>query len=220
MIKSLKISKKLEDYIAHHSYELNPIQKEIINHNEKMGSQKKMQISVTQGYFFQFFIKSFNIKKILEIGTFTGYSSLTMALALPKNGHITCLDKNKKTSELANNFFKKANVDKKINLIVGEAIVSLINLLNENKKFDLIFIDADKENYIKYYDLCFNLISNKGLILIDNVLWKGEVIDKNKNDRMTNIIRDFNTYIKNDDRIEKTILPIGDGLTICRKIYV
>ena len=86
------------------------------------------------------------------------------------------------------------------------------------KKFDLIFIDADKENYIKYYDLCFHLISNKGLILIDNVLWKGEVIDKNKNDRITNIIRDFNTYIKNDDRIEKTILPIGDGITICRKI--
>ena len=140
-----------------------------------------------------------------------------MALALG-DGFITCLDKNLKTSEVAINFFKKANVDKKINLIVGEAIVSLINLLNENKKFDLIFIDADKENYIKYYDLCFNLISNKGLILIDNVLWKGEVIDKNKNDRMTNIIRDFNTYIKNDDRIEKTILPIGDGLTICRKI--
>ena len=105
MIKSLKISKKLEDYIVEHSYELNPVQKEIINYNEKMGRIKKMQISVTQGYFFQFFIKSFNIKKVLEIGTFTGYSSLTMALALPKNGHITCLDKNKTTSEIAKNFF-------------------------------------------------------------------------------------------------------------------
>ena len=113
MIKSLKISKKLEDYIAEHSYDLNSVQKEIINHNEKMGNQKKMQISVTQGYFFQFFIKSFNIKKVLEIGTFTGYSSLTMALALPKNGHITCLDKNKKTSEIAKNFFSKAGIQKK-----------------------------------------------------------------------------------------------------------
>ena len=113
MIKSLKISKKLEDYISEHSYELNPVQKEIINYNEKMGSQKKMQISVTQGYFFQFFIKSFNIKKVLEIGTFTGYSSLTMALALPKNGHITCLDKNKKTSEIAKNFFTKGWYSKK-----------------------------------------------------------------------------------------------------------
>ncbi len=82
----------------------------------------------------------------------------------------------------------------------------------------MIFIDADKENYIKYYDLTFQLLSSKGLILIDNVLWKGEVINKNKNDKMTNIIREFNTYIKNDKRIEKTILPIGDGITICRKL--
>ena len=117
MIKSLKISKKLEDYIAHHSYELNPIQKEIINHNEKMGSQKKMQISVTQGYFFQFFIKSFNIKKVLEIGTFTGYSSLTIALALPKNGHITCLDKNKTTSTLDTEGTKVMESPKEENII-------------------------------------------------------------------------------------------------------
>ena len=82
----------------------------------------------------------------------------------------------------------------------------------------MIFIDADKENYIKYYDLAFKLISKNGLILIDNVLWKGDVANNNKSDRMTNIIRDFNTYIKNDQRIEKTILPIGDGVTICRKI--
>ena len=217
MTKSIKIDEALENYISSNSYELHPVQKEIINYNKSLGDIKKMQISITQAYFMQLLIKINNVKQILEIGTFTGYSSLSMALALG-DGFITCLDKNKKTSELANNFFKKANVDKKINLIVGDATESLNNLININKKFDLIFIDADKENYIKYYDLCFHLISNKGLILIDNVLWKGEVIDKNKNDRITNIIRDFNTYIKNDDRIEKTILPIGDGLTICRKI--
>ena len=187
MTKSIKIDEALENYISSNSYELHPVQKEIINYNKSLGDIKKMQISITQAYFMQLLIKINNVKQILEIGTFTGYSSLSMALALG-DGFITCLDKNKKTSELANNFFKKANVDKKINLIVGEAIQSLNNLINENKKFDLIFIDADKENYI------------------------------NKNDRMTNIIRDFNTYIKNDDRIEKTILPIGDGLTICRKI--
>ncbi len=217
MTKSIKIDEVLENYISNNSYELHPIQKEIINHNKNLGDIKKMQISVTQGYFMQLLIKINSVKQILEVGTFTGYSALSMALALG-DGFITCLDKNEKTSEIANNYFKKANVDKKINLILGEAIESLNHLINENKKFDLIFIDADKENYIKYYELCINLISNKGLILIDNVLWKGEVVDKNKNDRMTNIIRDFNTYIKNDDRIEKTILPIGDGVTICRKI--
>jgi len=215
--KSIKINEFLENYISDNSYELHTVQKEIINYNKNLGVTKRMQISVTQDYFMQLLIKINNVKQILEVGTFTGYSALSMALALV-DGFITCLDKNKKTSKVANNFFKKANVDKKINLIVGDATKSLNNLINTNKKFDLIFIDADKENYIKYYDLCFNLISNKGLILIDNVLWKGEVIDKNKNDRMTNIIRDFNTYIKNDIRIEKTILPIGDGMTICRKI--
>jgi len=215
--KSIKIDEALENYISKNSYELHPVQKEIINHNNNLGDIKRMQISVTQAYFMQLLIKINNVKQILEIGTFTGYSALSMALAID-DGFITCLDKNEKTSEVANNFFKKANVEKKINLIVGTAIDSLNNLINENKNFDLIFIDADKENYIKYYDLAFKLISSNGLILIDNVLWKGDVIDENKNDTMTNIIRDFNTHIKNDDKIEKTILPIGDGVTICRKL--
>ena len=217
MTKSIKIDEVLENYISNNSYELHPIQKEIINHNKSLGDIKRMQISVTQAYFMQLLIKINKVKQILEIGTFTGYSALSMALAVD-DVYVTCLDKNEKTSEIANNFFKKANVDKNINLIVGAAIDGLNDLIIENKKFDMIFIDADKENYIKYYDLAFKLISDNGLILIDNVLWKGEVIDKSKNDRMTNIIRNFNTHIKNDNRIEKTILPIGDGVTICRKI--
>ena len=217
MTKSIKIDESLENYISNNSYKLHPVQKEIIEHNKSLGDIKRMQISVTQAYFMQLLIKINNVKQIIEIGTFTGYSALSMALAV-NDVFITCLDKNKKTSEVANNFFNKADVKKRINLIVGNAIDSLNNLINKNKKFDLIFIDADKENYIKYYDLAFKLISKNGLILIDNVLWKGEVIDKNKNDKITNIIREFNTYIKNDDKVEKTILPIGDGVTICRKL--
>ena len=217
MTKSIKIDEALENYISNNSYELHPVQKQIINHNNNLGDIKRMQISVTQAYFMQLLIKINNVKQILEIGTFTGYSALSMALAID-DGFVTCLDNNEKTSQVANNFFKKANVEKKVNLIVGTAIDSLNNLINENKNFDLIFIDADKENYIEYYELAFKLISRDGLIIIDNVLWKGDVIDKNKNDRMTNIIRDFNTHIKNDDKIEKTILPIGDGVTICRKL--
>ena len=217
MTKSIKIDEVIENYISNNSYKLHSVQKEIIEHNKSLGDIKRMQISVTQAYFMQLLIKINNIKQILEIGTFTGYSALSMALAV-NDVFITCLDKNKQTSEVANNFFNKADVKKRINLIVGNAIDSLNNLINKNKKFDLIFIDADKENYIKYYDLAFKLISKNGLILIDNVLWKGEVIDKNKNDKITNIIREFNTYIKNDDKVEKTILPIGDGVTICRKL--
>ncbi len=218
MIKSLEINERLEKYISDHSYDLHPIQKEILTHNNSLGLSKRMQISVTQAYFFQLFIKLNKIEKILEIGTFTGYSALSMGLAMPKNGNITCLDINKKTSESAKNFFKKANLGKKIEIILGPAIDSLKNLKSNKKKFDMIFIDADKENYKNYYNLSLELVKNNGFILIDNVLWKGDVIDPNKNDKLTNIIREFNSFIKKDDRVEKTILPLGDGVTICRKI--
>ena len=217
-MKNIKIDESLEKYISDNSYDLHPIQKEIIEYNNNLGEIKKMQISVTQAYFMQLMIKITNVKKILEIGTFTGYSALSMALAMDADGLITCLDKNKETSDTANNFFKKANVSNKIDLLIGSAVENLNILIKQNKSFDLIFIDADKENYIKYYDLAYQLLSTNGLILIDNVLWKGEVINNNKNDKITNIIKDFNKYIKNDNRIDKTILPIGDGVTICRKL--
>ena len=218
MIKSLKIDERLEKYISDHSYDLHPVQKEILSHNDGLGLSKRMQISVTQAYFFQFFIKTNNIKNILEIGTFTGYSALSMGLSIPKDGRIICLDINKETSEWAKIFFKKANLDKKIKIILAPAIESLKKLKNKKKMFDMIFIDADKENYKNYYNLSLELVKNNGFILIDNVLWKGDVADPNKNDRLTNAIREFNSFIKQDDRIEKTILPLGDGITICRKI--
>ena len=218
MIKCLKIDEKLEKYISDHSYDLHPVQKEILNHNDNLGNVKKMQISVTQAYFFQFFIKTNSIKNILEIGTFTGYSALSMGLAIPKDGNITCLDINKETSEIARNFFKKANLDKKVQIILGSAMNTLKKLKDDKRFFDMIFIDADKENYKNYYNLSLELVKNNGFILIDNVLWHGDVADPGKNDRLTNIIREFNSFIKKDNRIEKTILPLGDGVTICRKI--
>jgi len=218
MIKSLKIDEKLEKYISKHSYDLHPVQKEILNYNDSLGDVKKMQISVTQGYFFQFFIKTNSIKNILEIGTFTGYSALSMGLAIPKDGNVTCLDINKETSETARNFFKKANLDKKVQIILGSAMNTLKKLKDDKRFFDMIFIDADKENYKNYYNLSLELVKNNGFILIDNVLWHGDVADPGKNDRLTNIIREFNSFIKKDNRIEKTILPLGDGVTICRKI--
>ena len=218
MTKSLIIDEKLEKYISDHSYDLHPVQKEIINYNNRFGDIKKMQISITQAYFFQFLIKTINIKSILEIGTFTGYSALSMGLVLPKDGKITCLDINEKTSEEASLFFKKANLDKKIKIILAPALRSLNKFKKDKKKFDMIFIDADKENYKNYYEVSLDLVKKNGFILVDNVLWKGEVADPKKNDKLTNVIREFNSFIKKDDRIEKTILPLGDGVTICRKI--
>ena len=217
MIKSLNINENLEKYIRENSYDLHPVQKDIIEYNNSLGNQKKMQISVTQSYFFQFLIKTNNIKNILEIGTFTGFSALAMALSLPKNGKIICLDKNEETSKKAISFFKKAKVENLIEVKIGPALKTLDEIKKRKIFFDMIFIDADKENYQNYYNSCFDLIKNTGFILIDNVLWHGDVADPNKNDKLTNILRDFNSFIKKDDRIHKTILPLGDGITICRK---
>ena len=218
MIKNLKIDENLEKYIRENSYDLHPVQKNIIEYNNSLGKQKKMQTSVTQSYFFQFLIKTNNIKNILEIGTFTGFSALTMALSLPKNGKIICLDINEETSKKAISYFKKAKVDNLIEFKIGSALKSLNEIKQQNLFFDMIFIDADKENYKNYYNACFSLIKNTGFIIIDNVLWHGDVADPNKNDKLTSILREFNSFLKKDDRIEKTILPLGDGITICRKI--
>ncbi len=218
MIKSLEINERLEKYISNHSYDLHPVQKELLKYNDTLGHSKKMQISVTQAYFFQFIIKTNNIKNILEIGTFTGFSALSMGLVIPEDGKITCLDINKETSGKAMNFFQKANLQKKIKIILAPAFNTLNQLKNEKKKFDMIFIDADKENYKSYFNLSLELIETNGFIIIDNVLWKGDVADINKKDDLTNTIREFNSFIKKNDSIEKTILPIGDGITICRKI--
>ena len=216
MPKNLDLTDNLEKYIIEHSENLTETQKEIINYNTSLGDQKKLQISISQAQFLQTLIKISNIKSVLEIGSFTGFSALSMALVLPKDGSLLSLDKNSEFSNKAKSFYKKAN-ENKITQIIKPAIESLDELKNSKKKFDLIFIDADKENYINYYEKCMDLVNKNGLIIIDNVLWHGEVADKSKDDRFTNIIRDFNKHIKKDNRVSKNIIPIGDGLTICIK---
>ena len=141
-----------------------------------------------------------------------------MCIGLENDSKITTIDKNKDTSLVAKNFFEKAKVSKKIDVIIDEAINGINKLISQKKSFDLIFIDADKENYKKYYELSFNLLKRDGFIIIDNVLWHGEVVDKNNKEHLTEIIRDFNTYVKNDLRVENMIIPIGDGFSICRKL--
>ena len=216
MPKKLDLTENLENYIIDHSEVLSEVQKEIIEYNISLGDQKRLQISISQAQFLQTLIKASNVKKILEIGSFTGFSALSMALALPSDGSLISLDKNSEFSNKAKFFYEKAN-EKKIKQIIKPAIESLKELKNSSHIFDLIFIDADKENYLKYYDICIELINTNGLIIIDNVLWHGEVVDNTKNDKFTNIIRDFNKYVKEDNRVIKNIIPIGDGLTICIK---
>ena len=218
MFKNIEVTQDLLDYIYSHTSSLHPIQKEILQYNKTLGDIQRMQISESQALFLQFVIKFNNITSCLEIGTFTGFSALSMALALPIDGKLVALDKDKEIIKVAQSFFKKAKMDNKISTIIEKAEKTLKSLIEVNSIFDLVFIDADKANYTTYFDFAINLVKRNGLIIFDNVLWHGDVAKKNVTDDQTELIRKFNMYIKNDKKTEKTILPIGDGLTICRKL--
>ena len=214
MGKALEITEKLQKYIDNFSLNLNPIQQEIIDYNNSLGNEKRMQVATSQCHFLHLIIKTSNIKNVLEIGTFTGLSALSIALALPDDGKLIALDKNEETNKVAVSFFKKANQEKKIQTIIKPALDSLDEL--KTNKFDMIFIDADKMNYKKYYERSLRLLDKGGLIIIDNVLWHGEVADEDNLHKFTINIRDFNTYVANDKRVEQIIVPLGDGMTVCR----
>ena len=211
---NLEITEKLQNYINDFGLTLNPVQQEIINYNNKLGDIKRMQVAISQCHFLHLIIKTSNIKNVLEIGTFTGLSALSILLALPNDGKLIALDKNEETNKVALNFFKKANQDHKIETKIKPALESLDEL--KNIKFDMVFIDADKMNYKEYYERSLKLVDKGGLIIIDNVLWHGEVADKDNLDKYTVNIREFNSYVSNDKRVEQIIVPLGDGMTVCR----
>ena len=211
---NLKITKELQDYINDFGLTLNPVQQEIINYNNTLGDIKRMQVDPSQCYFLHLIIKISNIKNVLEIGTFTGLSALSILLALPDDGKLIALDKNEETNKVALDFFKKANQDHKIKTKIKPALESLDEL--KNNKFDMVFIDADKMNYKEYYEKSLRLLNKGGLIIVDNVLWHGEVADDINEDKLTVNIREFNKYVANDKRVEQIIVPLGDGMTVCR----
>jgi len=214
MGKNLEITESLQKYIDNFSLKLHPIQQEIIDYNNTLGDVKRMQVATSQCHFLHLIIKTSNIKNVLEIGTFTGLSALSIALALPDDGKLIALDKNEVTSKVAIDFFKKANLDDKIQTMTKPALDSLDELKND--KFDMVFIDADKMNYKEYYERSLNLMDKGGLIIVDNVLWHGEVADEDNLDKFTVNIRDFNAYVASDKRVEQIIVPLGDGMTVCR----
>ena len=211
---NLDITEKLQNYINDFGLKLSPVQQEIINYNKTLGDVKRMQIDPTQCYFLHLIIKISNVKDVLEIGTFTGLSALSISLALPEDGKLIALDKNEETNKIALSFFKKANQTHKIQTIVKPALETLDEL--NNKKFDMVFIDADKMNYKAYYEKSLGLINRGGLIVIDNVLWHGEVADEKNDDKFTINIREFNKFVSEDKRVEQIIIPLGDGMTVCR----
>ncbi|MFZ0218993.1 MAG: class I SAM-dependent methyltransferase [Candidatus Aquirickettsiella sp.] len=179
----------------------------------------RMEISPEQGQLMAFLIELTGAVKTLEIGVYTGYSSLAVALALPETGKIIACDINKETTAIAYKFWQKANVAHKIDLQLAPALETLDSLINQNhsNSFDFIFIDADKQNYLNYYERSLTLLRTGGLMLIDNVLWDGKVADASVHDKQTLALRAFNQTIYQDKRVSMCLIPISDGLTLIRK---
>ena len=178
-----------------------------------------MQISPEQGQFMQFIVKMVGARYTIEIGVYTGYSVLCVALGLPEDGRIIACDINREWTDIAREYWKKAGVNDKIDLQIAPALDTLTELENDGRKnqFDFAFIDADKVNYDIYYEKCLNLVRPGGVVAIDNVLWSGAVADLSITDESTNTIRSLNEKLHNDRRIDLSMVPIGDGLTLARK---
>ena len=178
-----------------------------------------LQIAPEQGQFMALLVRLMGVKKCLELGVFTGYSALSVALALPPDGKLIACDVNEEWTSMARRYWQEAGVAHKIALRIAPALETLDKLLanGEAGSFDFVFIDADKENYTNYYERSLELVRHGGLIVIDNVLWSGRVADPNEQDVDTVAIRRFNTKLHFDERIDLSMLPLADGLTLAYK---
>ena len=178
-----------------------------------------MQISPEQGQFMSLLVKLLGVQKVLEIGVFTGYSSTIVALALPVDGQITACDIDEDFTSIAQRYWQEAGVSQKINLNLAPALETLNKLLDQGAEatYDMAFIDADKCNYPNYYEPCLRLLKPGGVLLVDNVLWDGRVADLSINDLDTDGIRRLNKLVYEDRRVDMSLIPLGDGLTLVRK---
>ena len=178
-----------------------------------------MQISPEQGQFMRLLVRMMDAKRCLEVGVFTGYSSLCVALALPDDGRIIACDVSEEFTAVARRYWKEAGVERKIELRLAPAVETLDKMLKngEQGRYDFAFIDADKGNYLNYYERVLKLLRPGGLMAVDNVLWSGSVIDRKDKSGDTVAIRKFNEALHADNRIELSLVPIGDGLTLARK---
>ncbi len=218
--KTLNLNEQLYTYLIDNSLREPEILRQL-REEIKIHPYRNMQIAPEQGQFMALLVKLMGAKKTLEIGVFTGYSSLSVALALPPDGKIIACDISEEFTAIAKRYWQKAGVDHKIDLRIAPALSTLNNLLDsgEQESFDLAFIDADKVNYYEYYEMALKLLRPGGLILIDNVLWNGRVVDENVQDENTIAIRNFNAKLHQDQRINLSLVPIADGLTLAWKIH-
>ena len=204
----------LDEYIEAHTTNADAVLAELYRETHLHVMNPRMASGPVQGQFLQFIVQMLKPKRVLEIGTFTGYSAICLAKNLPKNGRLTTIEANVEYEEIIRKYFDKAQVTNKIDLILGDAKQVIPNLTDG---FDLVFIDADKISYPTYYDLVIDKVNVGGFILADNVIWEGKVLNTNTKERDTQAIITFNDKVQNDPRVENVLLPIRDGLMMVRK---
>ncbi len=214
----LSYTSSLRQYVWQYGLREHPALKELRTETEKLPSSM-MQICPEQGALMGNLIRLIAAKKTIEVGTYTGYSTMAVALALPEDGEVVACDVSEEWTSVAKKAWEKAGIANKIDLQLAPASNTLDALLAEGKEgsFDFAFIDADKTNYQIYYELCLKLIRQGGVIVIDNVLWGGAVTDSNRNDADTEAIRELNQFIATDERVSISMIPVGDGLTVAVK---
>jgi caffeoyl-CoA O-methyltransferase len=212
------IDDKIYDYILDNSLRDLPVLAQLRQETQEMPSGG-MQVSPDQGQFMGLLVQLAGARKIVEVGTFTGYSSTVMALALPDDGRLVACDMSEEYTNVARRYWQEAGVADKIELRLGLGGETLAAMLaaGDAGSYDLAFIDADKVNYGDYYEKCLQLLRPGGLILIDNVLWSGRPADPQEDDEDTVAIRQLNAAIHQDERVDVSLLSIGDGLTLARK---
>ena len=216
--QTIGLDDRLYDYLLSATLRETPVLAELRKETAKH-PQSRMQISPEQGQFMALLIQLMGAKRTLEIGVFTGYSTLAVAMALPEDGQIIACDVNEKDTAIARQYWEKANVTHKIDLRIAPALDTLNALIAEGEsgRFDFAFIDADKSNYDNYYEKSLQLIRPGGLIAVDNTLWYGRVADLSVQDNRTKRIRALNTKVCNDERVTMSLLPVGDGLLLAIK---
>ena len=214
--RSFFLEDKIVDYIFSSSTEIDRVQKSLIDETANLGWVSRMQISPDQGNLLTMLVKALRPNFAVEVGTFTGYSALSIAKGLPANAKLLCCDVSETWTDIAKRHWKQAGVEGKIDLILAPALETLEKIA-EGQQIDFAFIDADKGNYINYYEAILNRLSENGLIVVDNVLWSGRVVDDSINDEDTIAIRNFNQHVKNDERVLCAMLSIGDGVSVIQK---